>query len=209
MFPRNFLNSAVVNVLILVSLSHNAMANTTAEFQQAKQEFRLAKDEKQIELNAEKFKQQLQQNPGQALLMLYSGAATSKLAMTTILPWKKLSFAEDGLATIDKALHLFASQKHDVAAEIEAKFVAANTFLAVPEFMNRKQRGQQLLEELANHQALNSVEPNLAASILLKAAQQATSTKNFTLARHYLNQILNTQNALQPQAQAMLKGLPS
>ncbi len=184
-------------------------AYSDAAFQQARNEFRLANDDTQLEKSAANFKRQLQQDPAHPLLMAYSGAATSKLAVTTMLPWKKLSYAEEGLAQIDKALLLLSKEKAEFSTEIEVKYVAAYTFLAVPEFMNRNTKGQQLLQEIANHTGLANIEVNLRAAIWLKAAQQAIAQKQHQQARHYLNQILPLATPQVQQAQTLLKGLPS
>lgn len=204
-----YLRSALGGALLSICLLSVAQLNTDAAFQQAKSEFRLASDDKQLESNAEKLQQLVQQNPGQALLLAYSGAATSRLAMTTIFPWKKLNYAESGLAMLDKALILFSRQNQGIQSELEAKFVAANTFLAVPEFMNRQQRGQQLLNEVLKHKELPTLDTELHAAILFKGAQQASTAKNPELARQYLKQLLTLQTKLAGPAQAMLKGLSS
>jgi hypothetical protein len=74
-------------------------------------------------------------------------------ARTTMLPWKKMGYAEDGMAQIDKALALLKPEHNAVVHNgtpgvLEARFVAANTFLAVPGFMNRSARGAKLLEDV-------------------------------------------------------------
>ncbi|MDP3925869.1 MAG: hypothetical protein Q8Q84_21275 [Hydrogenophaga sp.] len=102
---------------------------------------------------AKAFADWLKAEPGHPVLLAYAGSATSMQANTTWAPWKKLAYAEDGLGQIDKALALL-TPAHDapwvqgVPAVLEVKFVAANTFLAVPGFMNRKERGQRLLREV-------------------------------------------------------------
>jgi hypothetical protein len=95
----------------------------------------------------------LRAEPGNPVLMAYSGASTAMKSGTTMLPWKKMGFAEDGLALIDKALALL-TPAHDAPlhrgtpAVLEVKLHAANTFLAVPGFMNRGERGAKLLGEV-------------------------------------------------------------
>ena len=76
----------------------------------------------------------------------YLGAATTLRATTTMLPWKKMSHVEDGLAGLDRALVLLQPQ-HDVplpgqvAVSLEPRFTATNTFLALPSMFNRGPRG--------------------------------------------------------------------
>jgi hypothetical protein len=57
------------------------------------------------------------------------------------------------LAQLDKALALLspdhnATVQNGTPGVLEVKFVAANTFLAVPGFMNRRERGAKLLGDV-------------------------------------------------------------
>jgi hypothetical protein len=85
--------------------------------------------------------------PTNPVLLAYTGAATAMKANTTWLPWKKMGFAEDGLAQLDKALAMLTPPQRPVQngtpGVLEVKFVAANTFLAVPGFMNRHDAWRQ------------------------------------------------------------------
>jgi hypothetical protein len=94
-------------------------------------------------------------HPGDPRLLAYAGAATARLSRTTLLPWKKMRHAEDGLAQLDKALALIRPEHEQAPAggvppALETRLVAANTFLAVPGMFNRGARGEKLLAELLN-----------------------------------------------------------
>lgn len=138
-----------------------AQAATPDQFASAHQKFLQATSgqEAAIEPATQAFVALLKAEPGDPVVMAYAGAATSMQARTTWLPWKKMRYAEDGLAMLDKALMLLSAAhnaannavlQRNVPAALETRFVAANTFLAVPEFMNRKARGTKLLQEVAN-----------------------------------------------------------
>lgn len=94
--------------------------------------------------------------PGDPLTLAYAGSATSMQARTTWLPWKKLAYAEDGLAMIDKALALL-TPAHDTVLErgvpvsLQTRLTAAGTFLALPSMFNRGERGRRLLDEVMKH----------------------------------------------------------
>jgi hypothetical protein len=103
------------------------------------------------------------------------------LATTTWLPWKKLSYAEDGLARLDKALALLTPTNgtaltHGVPTALSVKLVAANTFLAVPGFMNRHDRGERLLNQVLSDPLLVSAPAEFRAAVQ-KAAQTYLSEK--------------------------------
>jgi hypothetical protein len=139
----------------LVGIAGTAMAVPATQFQGAFSHFMQANagDAGAIDRAAEAFSALLKTEPANPVLMAYTGAATAMKATTTWLPWKKMAFAEDGLAQLDKALALL-SQAHNIPVQngtpgvLEVKFVAANTFLAVPGFMNRGERGTRLLGDV-------------------------------------------------------------
>lgn len=140
-----------------IALGH-AHSATPAQFDPAWTYFVQATEqhnEAAVEKAQTAFANLLQAEPTNLVLMAYSGSTTAMLATTTWLPWKKMRFAEDGLAMLDKSLTLItpahdAPLQHNIPAVLEVKFVAASTFLAVPSFMNRHERGMKLLNEVAN-----------------------------------------------------------
>jgi hypothetical protein len=108
--------------------------------------------------------------------MAYSGAATSMKANTTWMPWKKMAYADDGLGQIDKALAMLtpahsAVVQNGTPGNLEVKLVAANTFLAVPGFMNRHDRGVKLVKELVASPAIAATPAAFQASVQKAAAK--------------------------------------
>jgi len=117
-----------------------------------------------------------QGEPGNPVLLAYSGAATSLQATTTWLPWKKMAYAEDGLALLDKALALLGPSHSAVVQNgtpgvLDVKLVAANTFLAVPGFMNRKDKGLRLLGEVLASPLLATAPADFRAAVNKAAAK--------------------------------------
>ncbi len=134
-------------------------------------------DTSAIDRAADAFAALLKTEPTNPVLMAYSGAATSMKATTTWLPWKKMAHAEDGLAQLDKALAMLtpahsAVVQNGTPGNLEVKLVAANTFLAVPSFMNRHERGVKLVKDLLASPALAGTPKAFQASVQ-KAAVQA------------------------------------
>lgn len=129
-----------------------------------------------IEAAAQAFGTLLKTEPTHPVLLAYSGAATSLRATATWLPWKKLAYAEDGLAQIDKALALLTPAHNSpmlrgTPGVLEVKLVAANTFLAVPGFMNRHDRGERLLKEVLTSPLLATAQPEFRATVDKAAAK--------------------------------------
>ncbi len=203
-------------VVSMIGLSTTALAVPDAPFQSAFAHFLKANagDAAAIEPAAESFTALLQTEPSNPVLMAYAGAATAMKATSTWLPWKKMAFAEDGLSQLDKALAMLnpkhdAPVQHDTPGVLEVKFVAANTFLAVPGFMNRHDRGTKLLGDVLNSPLLDSAPLEFKGSVWLKAAAVAIDTKNTAEARRYLDLIVQRNAPQAAHAQSLRKGLSS
>lgn len=139
-------------------------------------------DKSAVEGAADAFAALLKAEPTNPVLLAYSGAATSMKATTTFLPWKMLAHAEEGLAQIDKALALLtpahnAPLQRGTPAVLEVKLVAANTFMAVPGFMNRKERGERLLKEVLTSPLLASAPAEFQASVQKAAKAHPVTEK--------------------------------
>lgn len=139
-------------------------------------------DKSAVDGAADAFAALLKVEPTNPVLLAYSGAATSMKATTTFLPWKMLAHAEEGLAQIDKALALLtpahnAPLQRGTPAVLEVKLVAANTFMAVPGFMNRKERGERLLKEVLTSPLLASAPTEFQASVQKAAKAHPVADK--------------------------------
>ena len=183
-----------------------AGAVTDTAFSAAFTQFRAGNsgDSSAVEASADAFTALLKAEPSHPVLMVYAGAATTLKATTTFLPWKKMGFAEDGLAQIDKALALL-TPAHDnllvrgTPAPLEVKFVAANTFLAVPGFMNRGARGAKLLAEVQASPLFAASPLPFKADVWMRAATQAMTDQQPQEARRLLGEVISSQA---PQAEA-------
>jgi hypothetical protein len=83
--------------------SPSAMAATDAAFAGAFQQFSSASmgDTSSIDKAADSFDALSKAEPANPVLMAYAGATTAMKASTTMLPLKKMSYAEDGMALLD------------------------------------------------------------------------------------------------------------
>jgi hypothetical protein len=200
----------------LLCVGATAMAVPDAQFQAAFRQFIQASagDTAAIDGAAEAFAGLLKLEPANPVLMAYTGSATAMKASTTMLPWKKMGYAEDGLSQLDKALAML-NASHDVPMQrgtpgtLEVKFVAANTFLAVPGFMNRHERGTQLLGDVVASPLFATAPLPFKGTVWLRAANEATKANNPTEAKRYLGLIVEQQAPQAPKAQELLKGLSS
>lgn len=177
--------SAGVSVALVASaatLPSSAWAVPESQFQPAFSLFMQAGtgDASALDKAADAFAALLKAEPANPVLLAYSGAATSMKANTTWLPWKKMAYAEDGLAQLEKALAMLTPAHNAVVqngtpGQLEVKLVAANTFLAVPGFMNRNERGVKLVKDLLASPVLGSTPAEFQAAVN-KAAEKAKLT---------------------------------
>lgn len=212
--PKRSLLTACLLQLSLVTIvlgsSPQAIAFSEPQFQSALQ--LLIAPGGSEERAAEAFSALLKQEPGNPLLMAYSGSATARLATTTVFPWKKMSYAEDGLAMLDKALQLVATtdgeQLHGATAIVlEVKFTAASTFLALPGFMNRAARGNKLLAEVLESKQFEQATLGFRGAVWMRAAKLALEQNRKDDARRYLNAVISHSAPQQEAAKGMLKGV--
>lgn len=172
--------AALLSLAAALALLHEpARALSEAEFQDAVQQFSQATQghSELIEAAAERFSALSKAEPTHPLLRAYAGAATTLRATTTLLPWKKMSHAEDGLAQIDKGLALLGKEHEQLRLRgtplsLETRFVAANTFLGLPGMFNRGPRGSQLLQEIIGDPLFASSPASFQAAVRARAAKQ-------------------------------------
>ncbi|MEW6707099.1 MAG: hypothetical protein AB1430_19805 [Pseudomonadota bacterium] len=142
-----------------------------AQFQHA-----LEGDDDATEQAAEAFGRLAQAEPADPVLQAYAGAAVAMKARSTLLPWKKMGYAEEGLARIDKALALL-QPAHDTLlhrgtpASLETRFVAATTFLGMPPMFHRHARGAALLEQVLSSPLFAQSPQPFQATVRARAAQ--------------------------------------
>ena len=198
----------------LLALACTAGAVPDSQFEPAFASFMRANggEEQAIAPAAEAFTALLQTEPGNPVLMAYAGAATALQATTTFLPWKKMHYAEDGLALLDKALALPggaspAPLQHQVPAVLEVRFVAASTFLAVPGFMNRGARGTALLKEVLASPLFATAPLEFRGSVWLAAARQAAAQGHPDEARSQLDTLIRNNAPQADAARAQRKAL--
>lgn len=207
-------------ITLLIGLSgaafSTAWASTTdAQFMPAFQTFVAAQkgDSGAVERAVEQFDALLKADPGHPLLMAYAGAATAMRAKSTLLPWKKISHAEDGLAQIDKALALLtpaheAERVNHVPVSLQTRFVAASTFNSLPAFFNRGPRGAKLLAEVQASPLFAASPAGFQGAVLMASAQLAAGEHRAADARRDLTTVIDRNMPQADAARAQLQALP-
>ncbi|MBK6851934.1 MAG: hypothetical protein IPG93_10010 [Burkholderiales bacterium] len=206
--------TALIAMLALLSVTPLQAAPDAATYASARARFQpaLDGDNAAVEPAAEQLKAMSDAEPTDPVLRAYAGAATSMKARTTFLPWRKMSYAEDGLAQIDKALAQL-TPAHETAPAgsvplaLETRFTAASTFLALPSMFNRGARGEQLLSQVLRAPTLSGSAPDFQAKVWLFAAKRATAAGQKDEARALLNKVVTGGTPHAAKAQQLLAGL--
>jgi hypothetical protein len=219
MATRLTLSSHCHRLLAALALSLSctvaSAATTDAQFQLAFQSFQAAQagDSAAVDRAADQFHDLLKADPGQPMLMAYTGAATALKAKTSLLPWKKIAYAEDGLAMIDKSLALL-QPVHDTTllnrspVSLQTRFTAASSLLAMPSFFNRGARGAKLLAEVQASPLLAQASPGFQGAVLMSAAKLAAKEFRTADARRDLGDVIARGLPQADAAKAQLQGLP-
>jgi hypothetical protein len=124
------------------------------------------------------FQTLLRAEPDNALVMTYAGVSTAMQANGTMMPWKKLGFAKEGVALIDKAVLLLAGPHKTVPNRkvpdvMEVRLLAARTYLAMPESMGKAATGAKLLSEVMANPLFGATTDTFKAEVM----QAATAAK--------------------------------
>jgi hypothetical protein len=190
-----------------------AIAAPDAAFDSAFRHFIVASggDKSAVDPAADAFDTLLKAEPANPVLMAYAGAAGAMRAGTTSLPWKKMGYAEDGMALLDKSLAMLtpahdAPMQHGTPGSLEVRFVAANTFLSVPPFMNRGARGAKLLGEVLASPLFEKAPLPFQGSVWMRAAALATKEQRADDAQRYLHEVISRNAPQAEKARALLKG---
>jgi len=191
-----------------------ANAATGAQFQDAYRHVQaaLAGDSSQVPAAVEKFSRLVQAEPGDPLLLANLGAVTAMQARSTWFPWKKISYAEDGMAMHDKALALLspaadARLQDGVPVTLLVKFTAASTFLAVPGFFGRGKEGGKLMREVMESPLFGQSPPGFRGVVWLRAASWAKDNGQPDQAKRYLNAVIELKAPQAGEARKLLESI--
>jgi hypothetical protein len=204
---------ALIRVAALAAATAPAWSADTAAYAAAETQFQHAREGNKdaVENAAKLWQQQAAAHPTDPLAKAYAGAATALQSTTTMLPWRKMTYAEDGLALIDKSLAMLGAP-HDtelyrgVPVSLETRFVAANTFLGLPGMFNRSARGAKLLDEVLHSPLMGQAPLGFQAAVWMTAAGEAAKAQRTDEAKALWQKVATSGAPQAAAAQAKLKG---
>lgn len=186
---------AVTAATLLIASAH---ALPDAQFIPVWDQFEIINngDNSNLDKVSDDFAALLRQEPTNPVLMAYTGTTMAMKSTTTMLPWKKMSYAEDGMAMLDKALAMLtpaheAVIQHGTPGTLEVKLLAAKTFLGVPGFMNKGPRGAKLVSELIASPTLTSAPVDFQGVVWLTAGEVAVQEKRVEDARKHFARVID------------------
>jgi hypothetical protein len=201
---------AILLIMSLVATSMSSAA-TEAQFDAAHAAFTRADggDAKAVAQAVTILTDLVKAEPDNPLLLVQLGAVTAMQARSTMLPWKKKSFAEKGMSLQDKALAALTI-RHDsemqdgVPLALRVRYIAANTFLAMPNFFGRKEPGEKLLRGVIESTLLETASVEFRGHVWMRAAQYAEQAQRMNEAKAFLNLVISSAAPQAPQAKREL-----
>jgi TPR repeat protein len=94
-----------------------------------------------------------------------------------------------------------------VPAVLSVRYVAANTFLALPGMFNRGERGHKLLDEVLKSPLFEASPAGFKASVWLRAGQQAVADQQPAQARQWYEKAAASGTPQAAQARTRLQAL--
>ena len=135
--------------------------------------------EKDVEPAIAAFEALARAEPGNPVYASYLGSAVSLKARDALMPWNRMKYAEDGLDRLDRALASLKPE-HDqallrgVPMGLEARLVAANTFMRMPDgIFHRRAQGRKLVADLLKNPGLAGAPAGFRAAVDAAAAEAA------------------------------------
>ncbi len=140
-----------------------------------------------------RFRKLSQEYPREPVFIAYLGACQSLQGRDADNNMEKKQLTDVGLREIDQAL-MMLSQGADLGSprSLDAMLVAANTFIHIPAFFNRYDKGKDLLKTILADHAFNGMAPGFKAAAYMAAALVAQGEGHNDAYRHYLNLTVST-----------------
>lgn len=165
--------SGLATTGVAMAVDATVLAQSRAVFAQAVQG-----DGGAVKTASERFQALYDKEPDNVVLRAYLGSCLTLQGREALMPWNKMRLVEAGLAHLDKALGQLGPQ-HDAPATggvppaMEARLVAASTYLKLPDLFHRFDAGKRVVDEAMRHPAFASLPPQTQAGFQFQAAKVA------------------------------------
>lgn len=150
-------------------------------------------DKQAVREASHRFRSLSQAHPREPVFIAYLGACMSLQGRDAENGIEKKQLTFEGLREIDQALKMLSEGADQNSHRyLDTLLVAANTFIQVPGFFNRYDKGKQLLKEILANRAFDGMSPGYKGATYLAAALVAQGEGHDAEYRRYLNLIVKT-----------------
>jgi len=150
-------------------------------------------DKRAVRNAVNRFRSLSRSNPRDPVYLAYYGASITLQGRDATKGFEKKGFTEDGLEKIDRALKLLSEVKHYPSVRhLDTLLVAANSFVYIPSFFNRYDKGKDLLQEILTHDDFNGMVAGFKAAAYSTAAFVARTDGDEAEYRRLLALIVET-----------------
>ena len=170
-------------------------------------------DEDKVDVVYEQLNQHMTSQGADALSLVYLGSTQTLKGRDAFMPWNKMKYTEQGLATISKGLTLLGAEpmseqeyRQGLPESVLAKAIAASTFTSLPDMFNHFERGYDLYLELFNDDVFLQQSYDATAWIYIYAIKASLRAGDQNQANQWLSQ-MQSQNRHHPmtlQAEALI-----
>jgi len=150
-------------------------------------------DKRAVRDATNRFRLLSQSHPKDPVYLAYFGACMTLQGRDAPNGINKKRLTDEGLDKIDRALKLLADDKNMPSSRrLDTMLVAANSFIYIPSFFNRYERGKRLLREILKHGDFKEMAAGFKAATYFTAALVAQGDGDDNEYRRYLNLAIDT-----------------
>ena len=145
-------------------------------------------DKRAVRTATNRFRSLSLSHPDEPVYLAYFGACMTLQGRDVPNNIEKKRVTDEGLAKIDRALELNPYREAQGSAMyLDTLLVAANSFIHIPSFFNRYEKGRQLLTEILQHRDFEGMAPGFKDATYMAAALVAQGDKDEKAYRRYLD----------------------
>lgn len=150
-------------------------------------------DKRAVRDAAHRFRSLNQRHPDDPVYLAYLGASITLQGRDAPNGIEKQRLTEEGLVKIDAALEqLSAYNDMPSSRRLDTMLVAANSFIYIPSFFNRYEKGKGILHEILVHRDFDGMAAGFKAAAYFTAALVARGDGAENEYHRYLTLIVNT-----------------
>ncbi|MCG9580472.1 hypothetical protein L1D13_16385 [Vibrio tubiashii] len=172
-------------------------------------------DEDKVEVVHQQLETQIATDGADPLSLVYLGSTQTLMGRDAFMPWNKMKYTEQGLATISKGLDLLSSQatpleqqeyRQGLPESLLARSIAGATFTSLPDMFNHFERGYDVFLDLLADESFKQQHYDAISWVYIYAIQAALRAEDKPQAKQWVAemQARNPNHPMTVQAKAIL-----